>query len=86
MDISVKAKEPGVYKNRYLNTGDVFLVEEKMFSSTWMEKLASPKPVVENPVQDKRTEARDPGEHDQHIAERVGLVPEPKPEKSGGHK
>ncbi len=77
MDISVRAKSPGTYQNRYMERGDVFVIEEKMFSSVWMEKLAVHAPLKQSP-KDHRSEPRDPGEHEQHLAEKRGLVPEPK--------
>lgn len=80
MDFSVRAKEPGIYKDRRMDAGDIFLVEEKMFTPTWMEKCevpAAPEPVIPKPaLSEKRAEPRDPGEHDQHLAEEAGYVPE----------
>lgn len=75
--ISVRAKIPGTYNNRYIERGDVFVIDEKMFSSVWMEKLQDVAPLSAKGPKDKRTEPRDPGEHEQHLAEKRGLVPEP---------
>jgi len=49
-------------------------------SSGDYERLhASPTPVkVPEAKTDKRSEERDPGETEQHLAEKAGLVPEPK--------
>ena len=44
------------------------------------EKMSEPKRQEKAPTEslDKRSEPRDDGEHEQHLAEKAGLVPEPK--------
>lgn len=67
--ISVRATAPGTYGNRYMERGDVFRIDEKMFSDTWMEKLTvpnlNPKPA------EKRVHERTP-EFDQLVAKKKG--------------
>lgn len=42
--MQVKAKSPGYYGNHYKSIGDIFDIEDRLFSSKWMIKLQeSPK-------------------------------------------
>lgn len=59
--MKVKAKGKGQYKGVMYLPGDVFHIEDTPVAS-WMEEVKD----------DRRTEERDPSEHDQHIAEKKG--------------
>lgn len=73
--MSVRATQPGIYENRRLNAGDVFVVEEEFFSETWMQKIVAEPVVVPAPEgQERRAEERDPGEHEQNLAKEEGLT------------
>lgn len=71
MRISVRATAPGTYANRYINRGEVFVIEENMFSKNWMEKLEAPA-MSHKREEERRSEERDLGEVEQHKAEKKG--------------
>lgn len=75
--MKVKAIGVGQYNGRLIERGEVFEIQDHLFSRRWMEKISESlnEPVASNPaISEKRSESRDPGESEQHIAEKWGLA------------
>lgn len=47
--ISVRAKSSGFYRDRTIERGDIFSIEERLFSAAWMEKMPPTEPQPEEP-------------------------------------
>lgn len=79
--MKVKAKGKGQYKGIMYLPGDVFHIDDKPIEKHTTDsnsKVISTQKVspvaswMEEVKDDRRTEERDPSEHDQHIAEKKG--------------
>jgi len=55
--MKVRATRDGFYKTR-IRPGSVFEVEDKYFSSKWMEKVVDPSPSLSVEVSEKEDEAQ----------------------------
>lgn len=71
--MKVRALTQGQYKGRIYLAGETFEVNDPKLIGRWMEKVQE-KPVSLLRPWEKRTEPRDPGEHDQNVAKAKGWV------------